>query len=50
MDASGALEHARTYAHELTAQAKARLANVDLDLAARETLLSMADFFVERKG
>ena len=50
MDASGALEHARTYAHELTAQAKARLANVDLDPSARETLLSMADFFVERKG
>lgn len=50
MDAAGALEHARAYAHELTNAAKAELAGVDLEPAARETLLSMADFFVERKG
>ena len=50
MEQSGAIEHVRLHAQTLVAQAKAHLEGVDLDEEARETLLSMADFFVERLG
>ena len=47
---AGAVEHVRLYAHQLADQAKARLADVELDSHARTVLESMADFFVERLG
>ena len=50
MERAGAIEHVRLHAQMLVAQAKAHLEGVDLNEEARETLLSMADFFVERLG
>ena len=50
MDAAGAIEHARAYAHQLVEQAKAHLSNANLSADATATLASMADFFVERAG
>ena len=45
---AGSIEHARSYALDLTRRAKDRLRDLELDDAAREVLLGMADFFVER--
>ena len=50
IDQAGAIDHARTFAHELVARAKARLAGVEIDQSAHAVLESMADFFVERLG
>ena len=50
MDAAGAIEHARAYAHQLVEQAKAHLSDANLSADATATLASMADFFVERAG
>ncbi len=50
IDQAGAVEHVKAYAHELVAQAKDLLCDVELNGPARETLVSMADFFVERAG
>lgn len=50
MEKAGAIDHVRSYAQELIAKAKDRLDTVDIDDEARETLFSMADYFVERLG
>ncbi len=50
MDAAGAIEYVRLYAHQLADKAKAHLEGVELDDKARTVLESMADFFVERLG
>ncbi len=50
IDQAGAIEHVKAYAHKLVAQAKDLLCDVELNGPARETLVSMADFFVERAG
>ncbi|MBP3892800.1 MAG: polyprenyl synthetase family protein [Atopobiaceae bacterium] len=50
IEASGAVAHVRTYAHELADRAKSRLESVEMDDHAHEVLESMADFFVERLG
>ena len=50
IDASGAVDHVRTYAHELADRAKSRLKSVEIDDHAHEVLDSMADFLVERLG
>lgn len=50
IDAAGAVEHTRACAQDLVAQAKERLDSAEFEPQARETLLSMADFFVERAG
>ena len=50
IDRAGAIDHVRAYARELVAEAKGRLRGVELAADARETLISMADFFVERAG
>ena len=50
IEQAGAVEHVRSYAHELANKAKAQLDVVELDADAREVLDSMADFFVERLG
>ena len=50
MDEAGAVEHARSVARELVARAKGRLEGVGLEDGPHETLRSMADFFVERRG
>ena len=50
IEQAGAVEHVRSYAHELANKAKAQLDAVELDADAREVLDSMADFFVERLG
>ena len=50
IEAAGAVDHVRAYARELVAEAKEHLRGVELDPQARETLVSMADFFVERAG
>ena len=48
MEETGALDHARDMAATLTDRAIGRLDSVKLDERARETLVSMAHFFVER--
>ena len=48
MQDAGAISYAQLQAHELVRQAKAHLEGVELADEAREVLLSMADFFVER--
>ena len=50
IDASGAIDHTRQYAHDLTMRAKAHLNGVEIDAGAYRVLESMADFFVERLG
>lgn len=50
MEACGALSFVRQEAHAHVERAKARLEGVDLADGPRATLLSMADFFVERLG
>ena len=50
IEASGAVDHVRSYARELVADAKARLAGAEFEDAPLQTLTSMADFFVERAG
>ncbi|WP_072414581.1 polyprenyl synthetase family protein [Collinsella phocaeensis] len=47
-EATGSLDFARTYAHDLTERAKAGLASLDLEAEAKELFSSMADFFVDR--
>lgn len=47
-ESSGALQHARTLAQELVSSAKSNLNNLPIEDDAREVLISMADFFVER--
>ena len=48
MEASGAVDFARAHALELVRKAAEHLAGVKLTPEAHETLLSMANFFVER--
>ena len=48
MERAGGVAHAREYARTLVRTAKSHLSNVDVLDEARATLLSMADFFVER--
>ena len=48
MRASGSVDFARTYARDLVLSAKAQLADALPKSKARDLLLSMADFFVER--
>lgn len=50
LEQAGAIGHARAYARTLADEAKASLGSVPLDSAAREVLLAMADFFVQRMG
>ena len=50
IEASGAVEHVRSYAHELANRAKQHLEGTEFDAEARTVLVSMADFFVERLG
>lgn len=45
---SGALDHARSYARDLTRRAKDELLQLDIAEHARAVLLSMSDFFIER--
>ena len=47
-EATGSLDFARAYAHDLTERAKAGLASLDLEAEAKELFFSMADFFVDR--
>lgn len=47
---AGSLTFAHEYALKLTAHAKSVLDGIDLDPACRELLLSMADFFVDRRS
>ena len=48
MQKAGSIEYARTYAENLTAEAKKRLVEIIPDSAARRILVSMADWFVNR--
>lgn len=50
MGQAGAIDHVRAYARELADEAKSSLGPVPLDPTARNVLLSMADFFVQRMG
>ena len=50
MASCGAIDYVRDRAHELAHDAKAALDGVAIEPGARDTLLSMADFFVERLG
>ena len=50
MDAAGAIDAVRDYAHGLAESAKRSLDGVELVGDARAVLESMADFFVERRG
>lgn len=50
IEASGAVEHVRAYAHELASRAKEHLEEAEFDPQAHDVLVSMADFFVERLG
>jgi geranylgeranyl diphosphate synthase type I len=50
MGESGAIDHTRAYARRLADEAKSHLASADFLPEAGRTLLSMADFFVERLG
>lgn len=49
MDGAGAIEHARSVARGLSSRAKGHIEGVGLEDGPYETLLSMADFFVERQ-
>lgn len=48
MEESGSIDYARAYAQDLTAKAKADLSAVISPSPARDLLISMADWFVER--
>ena len=48
MEESGSIEYARAYAENLTSVAKIRLVDVIEPSQARDLLLSMADWFVNR--
>jgi geranylgeranyl diphosphate synthase type I len=50
IEASGAVDYVRSYAHELADRAKAHLEGIEIDAKASTVLESMADFFVERLG
>ena len=50
MEQAGAIDHVRQYAHELVERARGHLDGVEIDEEAREVLLSMASFFIERLG
>lgn len=50
MEGSGAVDYARDYALRLVSEAKSGLEKAPVDAAAKATLLSMADFFVERSS
>ena len=50
MEQAGAIDHVRQYAHELVERARRHLDGVEIDEEAREVLLSMASFFIERLG
>ena len=50
MEKSGAIEQVQAKAQQLTSQAKAQLDGLDLKEEAHEVLISMADFFVDRRG
>ncbi len=50
IEEAGAVDHVRAYARELAASAKKHLEGAGISADAREVLLSMADFFVERAG
>ena len=50
MRQSGAIEHVRDEARRLVDDAKGRLASADFFPKSYATLISMADFFVERLG
>ncbi len=47
---SGSIDAARGFAADLTESAKEKLAALDLEPGAKEILLSMADYFVNRLG
>ncbi|MBR3224374.1 MAG: polyprenyl synthetase family protein [Atopobiaceae bacterium] len=49
-DEAGALDHARSYARELTRRAKEGLRATPITEDARQVLFSMADFFIERNA
>ncbi|EPD77377.1 MULTISPECIES: polyprenyl synthetase family protein [Atopobiaceae] len=49
IESSGALDFVRLRAQSLIAEAKEHLNGAEFDAEARDTLLSMADFFVDRK-
>ena len=46
---TGAVDDVRAYAQTLIAEAKGYLEEAPFDAEARDTLLSMADFFVNRE-
>lgn len=48
MHQTGSIDAARDYAHELTAYAKELLNDLDITPESKVTLLSMADYFVDR--
>ncbi|MDR2715595.1 MAG: polyprenyl synthetase family protein, partial [Coriobacteriaceae bacterium] len=48
MEASGSVDYARTYAENLTSLAKSRLIDQVRPSDARDLLVSMADWFVNR--
>ncbi|MDO4183206.1 MAG: polyprenyl synthetase family protein [Coriobacteriia bacterium] len=48
MQASGSIEYARNYTRTLTEEAKARLVDILPPSEARDVLLSMADYFINR--
>ena len=50
IEATGSIDYARGLAHDLVDRAKARISDVDLLDGPKQTLLAMADFFVERLG
>lgn len=50
MDEAGALDYARRCAQELVERATDRLVRTDISPAARDTLASMAQYFIERAG
>ena len=50
MREAGSIDYARSYAEQLILDAKSRLAEGLPKSGARDLLLSMADFFVERSS
>ena len=48
MGECGAIDYARDRAHGLVRDARGALDGIELQAEARNTLISMADFFVER--
>ena len=50
MEQAGSIAFARAKADGLVRSAKAHLAAIEIVDKVRETLISMADFFVERRG